>query len=46
VETMMMKGTISNWTPWYVDELKNKMTCRICGHSFTKKNVEPPWIHL
>jgi hypothetical protein len=36
----MTKSTISNWTLWYVDKLNNKVTCRICGNSFIKKNVK------
>jgi hypothetical protein len=35
----MTKSTINNWTPWYLHELENEVTCRICGNSFIKKNV-------
>jgi hypothetical protein len=35
----MTKGIVSNWTPWYVDEPNNKVTCQICGDSFIKKDV-------
>jgi hypothetical protein len=37
-ETTMTRSTVSNWIPWYVDEPKYKVTCRLCGNSFTKEN--------
>jgi hypothetical protein len=44
-EAIMIRTTLSDWTPWYVEELDNnnnnmlhKVKCRICGDSFTKKN--------
>jgi hypothetical protein len=38
LETTMMRGSVSNWTTWYVDDFKNKETCWICFDSFTKKS--------
>jgi hypothetical protein len=44
-EAIMTRTTLSDWTPWYVEELDNnnknnlhKVKCRICGDTFTKKN--------
>jgi hypothetical protein len=44
-KAIMMGTTLSNWTPWYVEELDNnnnnmldKVKCWICGDSFMKKN--------
>jgi hypothetical protein len=44
-EAIMTRTTLSDWTPWYVEELDNnnnnnlhKIKCRICGDTFTKKN--------
>jgi hypothetical protein len=34
----MTKGIVSNWIPWYVDELENKVTCRICETYSQRKN--------
>jgi hypothetical protein len=35
----MTRTIVSNWTLWYVEELNNKVKCRIYGDNFTKKNV-------
>jgi hypothetical protein len=34
----MTRGTISNWTPWYVEEPENEVKCQICRNIFTKRN--------
>jgi hypothetical protein len=34
----MTRGIDRYWSPWYAHELENKVTCQICGNSFTKKN--------
>jgi hypothetical protein len=38
-EAIMTKSIVSDWTPWYVEDVENKMKCRICGDIFTKKNA-------
>ena len=34
----MTKGIVSNWIPWNVDELENKVTCQICKTYLQRKN--------
>jgi hypothetical protein len=40
IQTKMMRSIVNNWIRWYVNELDNKMTCRLCDDSFIKKNVK------